>query len=149
MALFLKASSLYSIFTQVTKTFHSTVAAQVGFLKHLGDVDTVLLDLVYLRLFCFFVSFQTNWMMRSDLCVEHRLLSDSLCKQKSHWIITINGQNNVWKCKLIFPADTLQKKIEITDFKPFFVGENTCGLRQFYLLYIYIYKIKDDTMHLS
>ncbi len=46
MALFLKASSLYSIFTQVTKTFHSTVAAQVGFLKHLGDVDTVLLDLV-------------------------------------------------------------------------------------------------------
>uniref|UniRef100_A0A672LJ56 Serine/threonine-protein kinase ATR n=1 Tax=Sinocyclocheilus grahami TaxID=75366 RepID=A0A672LJ56_SINGR len=28
--------------------------------------------------------------VRSDLCVEHCLLSDSLCMQKSHWIITIN-----------------------------------------------------------
>ncbi len=27
---------------------------------------------------------------------------------------------NVWKCKLIFPIDTLQQKIEITDLKPFF-----------------------------
>ncbi len=52
--------------------------------------------------------------MRSDL------LSDSLCKQKSHWIITINGKMNVWKCKLIFPTDTLQQKTEITDLKPFF-----------------------------
>ncbi len=41
-------------------------------------------------------------MIRSDLCVEHWLLSDSLCKHKSHWIITINGKMNVWKCKLIF-----------------------------------------------
>ncbi len=56
--------------------------------------------------------------MRSDLCVEHWLLSDSLCKQKSQWIITINGKMNVWKCKLIFPTDILQQKIEITDFKP-------------------------------
>ncbi len=37
-------------------------------------------------------------MIRSDLCVEHRLLSDSLCKQKSHWIITINDKMNVQKC---------------------------------------------------
>ncbi len=36
---------------------------------------------------------------------------------------------NVWKCKLIFPTDTLQQKIETTDLKPFFVGENTSGLR--------------------
>ncbi len=107
------------------KTFNSTVALQIGFLKHLGDVATVLLDLVCLSLFCFFTSFQTDWMMiRSDLCVEHWLFSDSLCKQKSHWIITINGKMNVWKCKLIFP--TLQQKIEITDLKPFFLaGENT------------------------
>ncbi len=68
-------------------------------------------------------------MVRSDLCMEHWLLSDSLCKQKSYWIITINGKNNVWKCKLLFPADTLQQKIEITDLKPFFVGENTSGPR--------------------
>ncbi len=32
--------------TQVAKTFNSTVALQEGFLKHLGDVATVLLDLV-------------------------------------------------------------------------------------------------------
>ncbi len=112
---FLTASSFDSIFTQVHKTYNSTVALQVGFLKHLGDVATVLLDLVCLSLFCFFMSFQTDWMIRSALCVEHWLLSDSLCKQKSHWIITINGKINVWKCKLIFPSDTLQQKIEITD----------------------------------
>ncbi len=77
MALFLTASSFCSIFTQVPKTFNSTVALQVGFLKHLGDVATVLLDLVCLSLFCFFMSFQTDWMMmRSDLCVEHWLLSN-------------------------------------------------------------------------
>ncbi len=82
MALFLKASSFYSIFTRVSKTFNSTVALLVGFLKHLGDVATVLLDLVCLSLFCYFMSFQTDWMMiRLDLCVEHWLLSDSLCRQ--------------------------------------------------------------------
>ncbi len=31
---------------------------------------------------------------------------------------------NVWKCKLIFPSDTLQQKIEITDLKPFLAAEN-------------------------
>ncbi len=36
----------------------------------------------------------------------------AVVRQKSHWIITINGQINVWKCKLIFPTDTLQQKIE-------------------------------------
>ncbi len=35
---------------------------------------------------------------------------------------------NVCKCKLIFPTDTLKQKIEITDFKAVFVGENTSGL---------------------
>ncbi len=38
----------------------------------------------------------------------------------SHWIITINGKMNVWKCRLIFPTDTLQQKIEITDLKTIF-----------------------------
>ncbi len=105
----------YSIFTQVPKTFNSTVALQVGFLKHLGHIATVLLDLVCLSfLHNFFMSFQTDWMiMSSELCVEHWLLSDSLCKQKSHWIITINGKMNIWKCKLTFPTDTQQQKIEI------------------------------------
>ncbi len=32
---------------------------------------------------------------------------------------------NVWKYKLIFPPDTLQQKIEITEFKLFLAGENT------------------------
>ncbi len=59
---------------------HDIKGMQVGFLKYLEDVATVLLDLVCLSLFCFFMSFQTDWMMmRSDLCVEHWLLSDSLC----------------------------------------------------------------------
>ncbi len=51
MALFLKASSFYSIFTRVSKTLNGTVALLVGFLKHLGDIATVLLDLVCLSLF--------------------------------------------------------------------------------------------------
>lgn len=63
--LFLKASKFCSIFTQVPKTLNSTVALQAGFLKHLS-------------LFCFFMSFQADWMtIRSDLCVEHWLLSNS------------------------------------------------------------------------
>ncbi len=65
--------------------------------------------------------------MRSDL-LEHWLLSDFLCKQKSHWIITSNGKMNVWKCKLIFPTDTLQQKTEIIYLKPFLAGENTSVL---------------------
>ncbi len=36
---------------------------------------------------------------------------------------------NVWKCKLIFPTDTLQQKIEITDLKPFLAAEDTSVLR--------------------
>ncbi len=35
---------------------------------------------------------------------------------------------NVWKCKLIFPTDTLQQNIEITDLKPFLAAENTSVL---------------------
>ncbi len=90
------------------------VALQVGLLKHFGDVATVLLDWVRLSLFCFFMSFQTDWMMiRSDLCVEHWLFSDS------HWIITINGKMNVRKYKLLFPADTTAKDRN-NWLKPFF-----------------------------
>ncbi len=32
---------------------------------------------------------------------------------------------NVCKCKLIFPTDTLQQNIEITDLKLFLAAENT------------------------
>ncbi len=35
---------------------------------------------------------------------------------------------NVRKCKLIFPTDTLQQKIEITDLKAFYAAENTIVL---------------------
>ncbi len=40
--------------------------------------------------------------------------------QRSHWIIIIN----VWKCKLIFPTDTLQQNIS----NHFLAAENTCVL---------------------
>ncbi len=89
----------------------------------------VLLDLVYLS---FFMSFQINSMMgRSHLCVLHTGLSDYLCKQKSHRIITINGKRNVWKCKPIFPTDTTAK--DRNDWLKTIVvvvgGENNNGLR--------------------
>ncbi len=35
---------------------------------------------------------------------------------------------NVWKYYLIFPTDTLQQKIEITDLNPFLAAENTSVL---------------------
>ncbi len=35
---------------------------------------------------------------------------------------------NVWKCKLIFPTDTLQQNIEITDLKQFLDHENNSVL---------------------
>ncbi len=38
-----------------------------------------------------------------------------LVQTKISLFITINGKMNVWKCKLIFPTDTLQQKIKITD----------------------------------
>ncbi len=52
----------------------------------------------------------------------------AVVRQKSHWIITINGKINVCKCKLIFPTESLQQKIEITDLEPFLFscdGKNT------------------------
>ncbi len=72
----------------------SQVALQVGFLKHLGDIGTVLLDDDQIRSLCGALA---------------------AVRQKSHWIITINGKINIWTCKLVFPTDTLQQKIE-----PFF-----------------------------
>ncbi len=122
MTLFLTASSFYSIFTQVPKTFNSTVAFQVGFLKHLGDVAAVLLDFVGLSLFCFFMSFQTDWKMRSDLCGALAVIR-LLVQTK----ISLDYYNYVWKCKLIFPTDK-QQKIEIIGLKPFLAGENTSVL---------------------
>ncbi len=111
MTLFLTASSLYSIFTQVPKTLNSSVALQVGLLKHLGDVATVLLDLDdQIRSRC------------GELAIVRLLVQTKIS------VITINGKMNVWKCKLIFPTDTLQQKIEITDLKPFLAAENTSVL---------------------
>ncbi len=43
-------------------------------------------------------------------------------------IITINGKMTVWKCKQIFPTNTLMQNIEITDFKPRLAAENTSVL---------------------
>ncbi len=78
--------------------------------------------------------------VRSDLCVEHWLLSHSSCIQKYHWIITINGKRNVWKCKFIFPTDNNTKTDRNNWYKTLFVGgENTNGLRFCTIVYIYIY----------
>ncbi len=73
---FLTVSSFYSIFTQVPKTFKSTVALQVGFSKHLGDVATVLLDLGRLSLFCFFMSFQTDYLSIFNTTAKNYMLMD-------------------------------------------------------------------------
>ncbi len=73
---FLTVSSFYSIFTQVPKTFKSTVALQVVFLKHLGDVATVLLDLGCLSLFCFFMSFQTVYLSIFNTTAKNYKLMD-------------------------------------------------------------------------
>ncbi len=61
----------------------------------------------------------------------------AVVRQKYNWVITIHGKMNVWKCKRIFPTDTLQQNIEITDLKHFLDAENTSVL--IVLAYIYIY----------
>ncbi len=72
-------------------------------------------------------------MIRSDLCVEHWLF----VRQQSHWIITINDKINVisliliWY--LIFPTDTLQQNIEITDLKPFLCWWKYKTFAQYYM----------------
>ncbi len=84
---------------------------------HLGDVATVLLDLVSVCSVSSCYSRQTD--DDDQICAEQTIIS---------LVTTINGKMNVWKCKLIFPTDTLQQKTEITDLKLFFVGKNTCIL---------------------
>ncbi len=55
-------------------------ALQVGFLKRLGDVATVLLDLV-----CFFMSFRQT----DDNQISSLSGALAVVRQKYHWIITI------------------------------------------------------------
>ncbi len=59
---------------------HSFSGSFAGrFLKHLGDVATVLLDVVCVSLFCFLLSLQTDWMMmRSDLAVVRLLVQTKI-----------------------------------------------------------------------
>ncbi len=87
------------------KSFNRTLALQAGFLKHLGDVATALLNLVCLSLFCFFVWFQTDWMRIRSMCGVRAVV-----RQKSH---------------KIFFTDTLQQKIKTTDLKRFLAVDNT------------------------
>ncbi len=103
------------------KTLNSTVALQWGFLKRLGDVATVLLDLV-----CLSLSFQTDWWWWDQISVEQ-------------FIIEINGKMNVWKCKLIFSTHTLQQKNRNTLLKTILAGENASVLIILAPLCIYIY----------
>jgi len=39
-------------------------------------------------------------LVRSDLHVVHTGCCQTLCLQKSQWLIQINGKSNVWKCEL-------------------------------------------------
>ncbi len=66
--------------------------------------------------------------MRSDLCVEHWLLLDSLVKKKSHWIITINGKMNVLECKTDISYWQHFSKDRNNWLKTFLAGENTSVL---------------------
>ncbi len=47
---------------------------------------------------------------------------------------------NVWKCKLIFPPDILQQKIEITDLKKILAAENTSVRFIFGHNSVYVYR---------
>ncbi len=90
---------------------HSFSALQVGFLKYLGEVATVLLDSVFV-LFLHIIPDRPD-----DDDDEIRSLCGALA--------VVRLLMNVWKCKVIFPTDTLQQKIHITDLNPFLAGENT------------------------
>ncbi len=52
---------------------------------------------------------------------------------------------NVWKCKRIFPTDTLQQNIEITDLKHFLDAENTSVL----IVLAYIYNMYNILLDMS
>ncbi len=138
MTLYLTASSFYSIFTQVPKTLSSTEALQEGFLKSLGDVATVLLDLFCLSFFCFFMSFQTDWWWSDQIsgCCQTPCANKNLTgvlKWMAKWMF---GNVN-WYFLL-----TLQQKIIITDLNPCLAGENTSVvtiLATTVWIYIYIY----------
>ncbi len=70
-----------------------------GILKHLGDV-------VLHRSSGFSLS---QFILFLHVIPDRLMMIRSLCGAQTFiWIITINGKMNVWKCKLIFPADTLQ-----------------------------------------
>ncbi len=105
MTLFLTASSFYRIFTQVHKTLNNTVASQE---VSRSVSETQLLWIEFVRFL--------------HVTPDRLMIIRSL---KSHWIVTINAKMHVWKCKLIFPTDTLQQKIEVTDLKPFLAAEDT------------------------
>ncbi len=75
--------------------------------------------------FIFFVCAMKSRSTQSKFLYTYISKSSLKNNQTAHWIITINGKINVWKCKLIFPPDTLQQKIEITDLKTFLAAENT------------------------
>ncbi len=88
MTLLLTASSFYSIF----KTLNSTVALQVGFLEHLGDVATVLVDWVGLSLLSFFMSLQTDWMQilnALSYCHVIGWLAICVTKQLNRYLIKV------------------------------------------------------------
>ncbi len=55
-----------------------------------------------------------TWVQVSLLSLHTRLLTNT----RKTGLLQLMAKL-IWKCKLIFPTDTLQQKIEITDLKPF------------------------------
>ncbi len=51
------------------------------------------ISLLIIPCIIYYVTNKETLTLTRSLCVEHWLLSDSFCKQISHWIITINGKN--------------------------------------------------------
>ncbi len=70
------------------------VALLVGFWRHLGDVSSSGVSLYRFVLFLHVIPDRPDDddEIRSLCGSDLWLLSDSLCKQKYHWIITVNGK---------------------------------------------------------
>ncbi len=82
----------------------------IYFLKHLGDVATLLRIVLFLHV----IPDRLDDDQIRSLCGARAVAKLPSSKNLTGmWV-------NVWKCKLIFSTDTLQQKIEITDLKLFF-----------------------------
>ncbi len=99
MTLFLKASSFYSIFTQLPKSFHSTGRfLQVSWRRcHSSSGFSLSQFALFLHVIPDRLDDDEIRSMCGALAVVRLLYI-----QKSHWIITIYSKRTVYICKLIY-----------------------------------------------